>query len=96
MTPVAPGTTFFFRVLVAHVWEQEEIGRNFERPLLAPWAEQAENFGDTNSGASFSILVTQSVVCGPVVTASLGSLLEMRPKEPVSAFDEAPGDWRAQ
>lgn len=47
MTTVAPGTTFFFRaqVLVGHVWEQEETGLSFKRPLLAPWTEQGENLG---------------------------------------------------
>lgn len=105
MTTVAPGTTFFFRVrvLVGHVWEQEESGLNFKRPLLPPWTEQEENFGDTHGGANFSILVSQSVVCGPALTASLGSLLEMRISGPVPDpmsqcvhFNEAPGDWRAQ
>lgn len=97
MTTVAPDTTFLFRVqvLMGHDWEQEETGLNVKRLLLAPWTEQEENFGDTQGGA-------QSVVCGPALTASLGSLLEMRlgshprPDEPGVHFNEAPGDWRAQ
>lgn len=79
---------------MAYAWGQEEMGLNFKRPLRD---RAGRKLWDVQGGGP--LLCTWSVVCGPGLTPSLGSVLEMRVSGPSSdllkqnpRFSEVPGD----